>query len=647
MMHATHAEPRIHLTLSRYSFQLPCAIPMMRRTSVLIAVPVTITSKMIVTKKPVLSRRKLNIVRLVTFPSARPFSDARAVQCSHNLVRDGPYQLFHIYPTGRPTVARGRGCAGFAAEGVRLRHEISVGFVKAAVATDGIALVVETNVVVAQPLFQLQQLARLLLVEVIDASQLFSENENTTISVDNLRVPVGFLQVRPKRERAVIGQDDRVAILGEGHDGIGELLAAGRLVDGERHFTEENFHFGQNALGDRLMCDGKRGSVRWMTVNAGLHVGPLFVNRQVQQHFTRTLADAGQLLAFDVHLADVFRLEKALGHHRRRAKKFAFVQTHGDVAVIGRCEAFRIDTPANLTDLFLQLILVHNSFSIVDYNRIQKARTVGIYELFLWEKGCRCLRAFAEANASADAGAEIVVNHHILPIGSSIIPQRGQTIRHANNPARSHHTWMHARECDVANYLSDAHGRPSPVRCKRYSADNSLPGNTIAAIPCTRNRCDLPSPRSASSLPFVPAPAPLASLSRQRQPAPLAPYWQCSKRGKHRDRTTPPFGTARSADTPPHSESNRTSRPRTPSAIAANVHFGSRRAGRFAASSRADLPRHSPIQPQFARCRSSVCQAHHEPPRRRVLRPDHRPRLGPIVAHNHAITGTRAKSINR
>src|SRR5581483_10268144 len=172
---------------------------------------------------------------------------------------------------------------------------------------------------------------------------------------------------------------------------------------------------------------------------------------------------------------------------------------------------FRIDSPANLTDLFLQLKFVHSLLSIVDYNRIQNARTISIYRLSLWVKWRSCLRAFAETYAGADAGTEIVVNHHIFTIGSCILAQCRQTVRHANDPARSHHAWMHTRECDVANYLSDAHGRPAPVRCKRYSADNWLPHNTSATFPCIRRMCDPPSQLSASSLPSVPAPARLAS----------------------------------------------------------------------------------------------------------------------------------------
>src|SRR5262249_53692434 len=131
-----------------------------------------------------------------------------------------------------------------------------------------------------------------------------------------------------------------------------------------RHFAEEDLDFGQDALGDRLMGDCEGGGVRRMTMHASHYVGPLLVNSQVQQHLTGAFFRAGELLAFHVYFADIFRLQKSLGHHRRRAEKFALVETDGNVAVIGGREALGIHAPTNLTHLLFQLVFIHEYSSV-------------------------------------------------------------------------------------------------------------------------------------------------------------------------------------------------------------------------------------------------------------------------------------------
>src|SRR5262249_36156012 len=73
------------------------------------------------------------------------------------------------------------------------------------------------------------------------------------------------------------------------------------------------------------------------------------------------LARAGQLLAVVIDLAEVLGLHEALGHHRRRTQDLAVVEPHGDVAVVGRGEAPGVHAPADLANLFLELVFVHDA----------------------------------------------------------------------------------------------------------------------------------------------------------------------------------------------------------------------------------------------------------------------------------------------
>ena len=71
------------------------------------------------------------------------------------------------------------------------------------------------------------------------------------------------------------------------------------------------------------------------------------------------VVDASGRWAVMVALADVFRLEKAFRDHRRRAEDLILADADGDVAVVGGGEALGINAPADLADLFLQLVFVH------------------------------------------------------------------------------------------------------------------------------------------------------------------------------------------------------------------------------------------------------------------------------------------------
>src|SRR4051794_9172500 len=170
MMHSTHQMPQVSFTAHSW------ATPPARSTS---TVDVTAVAsrprRMIVTKKPTLSERKLNIARLVPpwgLKRAPPTcSGPCAGQRRHDLVGDRAHQLVHIQVPRRLAVAPRRREARCLPEGVRLGDEISVGLIEAAVAADGAALVAEADVVVAEPLLQGQQLPRLLVGEVVDPAE--------------------------------------------------------------------------------------------------------------------------------------------------------------------------------------------------------------------------------------------------------------------------------------------------------------------------------------------------------------------------------------------------------------------------------------------------------------------------------------------
>src|SRR5258708_691196 len=69
----------------------------------------------------------------------------------------------------------------------------------------------EALIVVAQALLQVEQLFSLLIIEVIHLAELFGEDENFAVGVDDFAVPIGLFQIGSKGHRAMIGEDDRIA----------------------------------------------------------------------------------------------------------------------------------------------------------------------------------------------------------------------------------------------------------------------------------------------------------------------------------------------------------------------------------------------------------------------------------------------------
>src|SRR5262249_45112880 len=102
-------------------------------------------------------------------------------------------------------------------------------------------------------------------------------------------------------------------------------------------------------------------------------------------------------------------------------------------------EALVVQPPADFADLFLELVFVlvffHDSTQLLDHHLVENAGTESVHRLAFRKKGSRRLAAFAEANAITIAGAQVVENHQVRPMGSSPELQGLQGEGNANDPA--------------------------------------------------------------------------------------------------------------------------------------------------------------------------------------------------------------------
>ena len=188
-----------------------------------------------------------------------------------------------------------------------------------------------------------------------DAAQALCQHEDTTIGVEDFRPPIGPFDVFAEADRAVIGKDDDIGLFHKGDNGIGKGLSAGRFIFGDRYITEENFDFGQDALGDRLAGNGERSGMGRVTMDDTFHVGSVLENFDVQQGFTGPFFPPGNLPPCHVHRGNVIGLEKALAMHGGRTQDLVFIQANRDIAVVGGCKPLVVDSTPDITYVLFQL----------------------------------------------------------------------------------------------------------------------------------------------------------------------------------------------------------------------------------------------------------------------------------------------------
>ena len=87
------------------------------------------------------------------------------------------------------------------------------------------------------------------------------------------------------------------------------------------------------------------------------NLGPHTVNRQVHAHLGGALARPADFVAVQIADDDIVRRHHALAYARGRRQNPFFVQTNGDVAVVGRDPAFVEHQPSDLDDVVAKLWL--------------------------------------------------------------------------------------------------------------------------------------------------------------------------------------------------------------------------------------------------------------------------------------------------
>ena len=251
-------------------------------------------------------------------------------------------------------------------EGVGVRQEVTVAAAEHVVAAHVAVLALEAGVVYTEPLLKLEEFLGLLFSEEVNAAQLAGEDQHLAVGIEDFGIEVGGHQILGKGDGAMVGEDDDGRILDVGADRLSKLLGAGRFILSDGHLAEEDFDFGQDALGDRLMSNGECGRMGRMAVDDAHHFRVVPIGGEVKQDFAGAFLDTTNLLALVVNDAAVVRLHEALADTGRRTKNLPLVQANGDIAIVGGSEALVIKATADFADLFTQLTFAggHGSLSV-------------------------------------------------------------------------------------------------------------------------------------------------------------------------------------------------------------------------------------------------------------------------------------------
>ena len=108
-----------------------------------------------------------------------------------------------------------------------------IAFAKRTVAAEIAVFVVESRIVEAQFLLEVQQFARLLFVEILHVTELLREQQDPAVRIENLGLPIGFGEIFAKAHRAVVLQDNRV----------GRFQKFVLILSAKMHVPVLQFHF--------------------------------------------------------------------------------------------------------------------------------------------------------------------------------------------------------------------------------------------------------------------------------------------------------------------------------------------------------------------------------------------------------------------
>ena len=206
------------------------------------------------------------------------------------------------------------------------------------------------------------------------------------------------------------------------------------------------------------------------------------VDRQVQQDFARPLLDAGDLLAFGIDDAQVFRLHEALGDARRRAEdpvlaRGGCVMLPSLAAANPRLYSRRPTSQISSRSLrSLNIIVIWPSISSFQRLPVDRsvsssmnARGVSIHWLLLRQERHRRLRPFGECRSSPSARAPSSSQNDQSPpaAGVPLLSKRLQALRHAEHIALADQRRMHSRQRHLPTTLAIRMTVLLVARCRR------------------------------------------------------------------------------------------------------------------------------------------------------------------------------------
>ena len=327
----------------------------------------------------------------------------------------------------------------------------------------------EPDVADAEVRLDLDQLGGLGIVVVVHPADLFREDQDAAVGVDDLGLEVGVHQVGAAGDRPVVGQEDDVGVLDVGDHRVGERLGPGGLVGGDGDLAEEDLELGHRALGDRLVGDGEGRGVGRVAVDARLDVGPGLHDRQVQEDLARPLPLARDLLAVHVDDAEVVRLHVPLRDPGRRAEDPVLAQAVRDVAVVRRGEPLGVDPPADLAHLLAELPLAHQAVGHVrvlrgfrrvvrlEVEMVDQAGAVGVHRRLVGAERVGRLGPLAQPDDRSRARAEVIEGDDLLAPLRRVAREGLAWQRQGDHEPGRLQARVDPRERDPADDLGDPH----------------------------------------------------------------------------------------------------------------------------------------------------------------------------------------------
>ena len=203
---------------------------------------------------------------------------------------------------------------------------------------------------------KIKQSIDLIAIQLLCTAELTCIHGNLCKILGRLHVEISFQQSITNRQSSVILQQESVMLLNIRHQRIRNFHCGRRSVFTNRNGTQENNSFRHDISVKRNIANSMCSCNRRMSVNNSVYIRALLIYFQVHFEFRRRIQSSFQFISLTVNLNNHIRRHESFRYTGWGAIIFIVVDFYGNISVICCDKSVHVNSSADFTDFFLNLI---------------------------------------------------------------------------------------------------------------------------------------------------------------------------------------------------------------------------------------------------------------------------------------------------